>query len=159
MKWLRMETGKNLSSDLVAPCGMNCTLCASYLALVNDVKSKGIRMPYCAGCRPRNKNCAFLKKQCTRLMNGEVAFCFECSDFPCDRLRTIDSRYKSRYRMSMIENLNFIKEHGMQNFLEKQKKLWKCLNCGELICCHNGICFKCELEKMRSKKEKFRWHE
>ena len=154
-----METGSNVSSNLIAPCGMNCALCASYLALLNEVKSKGVRMPYCAGCRSRNKKCAFLKKHCTRLLKGEVAFCFECPDFPCDRLKTLDARYQSRYKMSMIENANFIKEHGMQRFLEEQKKRWKCPVCGEMICCHNGVCFNCGLEKLRGKKEKYRWIE
>ena len=131
-----METGSNVRSNLIAPCGMNCALCASYLALLNEVKSKGVRMPYCAGCRTRNKKCAFLKKHCARLLKGEVAFCFECPDFPCDRLKTLDVRYQSRYKMSMIENANFIKEHGMQSFLEEQKKRWECPVCGEMICCY-----------------------
>ena len=152
-----METGKNLSSDSVAPCGMNCALCASYLAWVNDLKSKGIKMPYCTGCRTRNKQCTFVKKSCYRLLKGRVDFCFECSDFPCDHLKSLDARYKSRYKMSMIDNSRFIKEHGMQMFLEEQEKSWKCPNCSELICCHNGLCFNCEIKKVRSKKQKYRW--
>ena len=44
------------------------------------------------------------------------------TSFPCDRLKTLNDRYKERYKMSMIENLSFIKEHGMQNFLEEQAK-------------------------------------
>ena len=154
---VEMETRKNLSSDLIAPCGMNCALCASYLALVNDVKSKGIKIPYCTGCRMRNKKCAFIKKSCTRRLKGEVDFCFECPDFPCDRVKILDARYKSKYKMSMIENSLFIKEHGLQKFLEKQKKSWECPSCGELISCHNGLCFNCELAKLRSKKQKYRW--
>jgi ribosomal protein L32 len=147
------------TADLVAPCGMNCALCANHLALANDVKSKGIKMPYCAGCRPRNKKCAFLKKQCSKLLDGKVSFCFECNHFPCEPLKKIDSRYKTRYRMSMIENLHFIKENGVQRFLEEQEKLWKCPNCGEMICCHNGVCFNCGLEKLKRKKERYRWSE
>lgn len=154
-----MTTVTTLNPDLIAPCGMNCAVCASHLALQNDVKSKGVKIPSCIGCRPRNKNCAFIKKQCSKLSNGEVAFCFECSSFPCDRLKSLDSRYKARYRMSMIDNLVFIKEHGMQRFLEAQEKTWKCQNCGELISCHNGLCFNCELETLRNKKEKYRWQE
>jgi hypothetical protein len=99
-----METGKNLSAELIAPCGMNCALCSSYLALTNKLKSKGVKMPYCTGCRARNKQCAFLKKHCTRLLKVEVNFCFECPDFPCDRLKKLDDRYKSRYKMSMVDN-------------------------------------------------------
>jgi hypothetical protein len=126
---------------LIAPCGMNCALCAGYLALKNDFRAKGIRTVNCSGCRPRNKKCAFLKGHCSELSKGDVTFCFECASFPCDRLRKIDKRYRSRCRMSMIENLNFIKENGMEKFLDNQEKTWKCQNCGELISCHNGLCF------------------
>lgn len=148
-----------IDSELISPCGMNCAICASYLAQKNDVKSKGVRMPYCVGCRPRNKNCAFLKKRCAILSSGEVTFCFECDNFPCENLSTIDKRYRTRYRMSMIENLNFIKENATEKFLEEQQKTWKCKTCGELLSCHNGLCFECDLEKLRNKKQKYRWNE
>ena len=144
-------------ADLVAPCGMNCALCSSYLALKNNLKSIGIRMPYCTGCRPRNKTCAFLKKHCSKLLNGVVSFCFECSSFPCDRLKAIDSRYKTNYRMSMINNLVFIRDKGINKFLSKQKEFWKCPSCAELICCHNGVCYNCGRDTLINKKQKYRW--
>lgn len=145
------------SAELVAPCGMNCALCAAYLALKQNVKVQGIKMSTCAGCRPRGKQCAFLKKRCPKLLNAEVNFCFECTDFPCTRLQTIDKRYKNRYRMSLIENLSFIKLNGMERFLEGQKQKWKCSNCGGTVCCHNGLCFSCKLDKLKMKKLKYRW--
>jgi hypothetical protein len=148
-----------VNPDLIAPCGMNCAICSRYLALKNDVRSKGVRMAYCTGCRPRNRNCAFLKKRCPKLSNGEVTFCFECNNFPCGRLKTLDARYKARYRMSMIKNLSFIKENGIAKFLEEQEKTWKCPKCGEMICCHNGICFNCSLEELSHKKAKYRWND
>lgn len=146
-------------TELISSCGMNCTICSSYLALKNDVKSKGIRMPYCTGCRLRDKKCAFLKKQCKLLMNNKIRFCYECENFPCDRLKTIDKRYQSRYRMSMIKNLSFIKEKGIGKFLEKEKEKWKCPDCSGTISCHNGICFECGLDKLKNKKNMYRWGE
>ncbi len=146
-------------TELISPCGMNCALCSSYLSMKNDLKSKGIKMPYCPGCRPRKKNCAFLKKHCSKLSKNEVSFCYECSDFPCRRLTVIDTRYRNRYRMSMIDNLRFIQREGIERFLKNQEELWKCKKCGETVCCHNGICYKCELEKLKDKKQKFRWDE
>jgi len=138
---------------------MNCALCSAYLTLKHDLKAKGLRMIQCTGCRPRNKKCAFLKKQCPKLSRAEINFCYECKSFPCKRLRTIDERYRSRYRMSMVDNLKFIKERGIENFLKGQEKSWKCKSCGEMICCHNGLCFNCDLEKLRNKKQKYRWDE
>ena len=145
-----------MEEKLIAPCGMNCALCVSYLAMKNDLKKKGFGKKYCAGCMPRGENCAFMKKQCALLGKGLVRFCYECRDFPCRRLKTLDKRYRTNYHMSMIENLNFIKEHGIGKFLGKEAAKWQCPECGEAICCHNGLCFNCDLDKLRQKK-KYRW--
>ena len=148
-----------MNEELIAPCGMNCAACSSYLAFVNDVRSKGIRMSYCRGCRARNKMCAFLKKHCALLLEDKVKYCYECPDFPCENLKHLDAGYRKKFRMSMIENLEFIKEHGIAKLLEREIDKWKCPECGEMICCHNGICFNCGLEKLRVKKKLYRWED
>jgi len=145
--------------DLISPCGMNCELCANFLSLKNDLKSKGVMIPYCPGCRPRNKKCAFLKKRCKNLMNNKVEFCYQCNNFPCDNLKKIDKRYNTYFKMSMIENLNFIKENGIDKFLDKEYEKWKCPRCGEYISCHNGICFKCGVDMLKQKKKRYRWED
>jgi len=145
------------SKELVAPCGMNCAICSGYLALKHEVKTKGIRMPYCKGCRPRGKICAFLKKKCELLLNNKVRFCYECKNFPCDKLLHLDKRYRTYFRMSMVENLKTIKEEGIQEFLKMEEEKWKSPECGGVICCHNGICFSCSLDKLKEKEKLYRW--
>ena len=147
----------SIGPELIAVCGMNCALCSSYLSMKNDLKNKGIKMPYCVGCRPKNKICSFIKKKCSKLSNNEVNFCYECKDFPCENLSAMSNRYNTRYRMSMVDNLVFIKQNGLEKFLQQQKQTWKCPTCGELICCHNGLCYNCQLEILKNKKEKYRW--
>jgi hypothetical protein len=147
------------NSDLIAPCGMNCAICANYIVWKNNLKSKGIRMPACTGCRIREKQCAYIKKWCPNLRSGNANFCYQCADFPCHRLKKINARYRSRYHMSMIENLLFIKYYGMEAFLAWQKNRWHCPSCGGMISCHNGLCFKCDLEKLQAKNQKYRWEE
>ena len=136
---------------------MNCAICSGYLALKHDVKSEGIRMPYCKGCRPRGKICAFLKKRCELLLNNKVRFCYECENFPCEALLRLDKRYQAYFRMSMIKNLKTIEKKGISEFLKKEEEKWKCPECSEVICCHNGICFSCSLDKLKEKKELYRW--
>jgi len=145
------------NEELIAPCGMNCGICSQYLAFKHDVRSKGIRMPYCTGCRPRDKNCAFLKKRCDLLVNGKVKYCYECNDFPCQRLSHIDERYIKHHRMSMLENLEFIKKNGVVKLLEKEEQKWICPRCGGVISCHNGICFDCGLDELKTRKNLYRW--
>ncbi|MFC1995458.1 hypothetical protein ACFLVM_01085 [Chloroflexota bacterium] len=61
------------------------------------------------------------------------------------------------FRMSMIENLGIIKEKGATKFLEQEVDKWKCPECGAAICCHNGICFNCGLDKLGNKKKRYQW--
>ncbi|MBA4420016.1 MAG: hypothetical protein C0391_02600 [Anaerolinea sp.] len=147
-----------MEEKLIAPCGMNCGLCVSYLAMKNDLKKQGFQKSYCPGCIPRGKNCAFLKKQCDLLGKGLVRFCYECANFPCHRLKSFDKRYRIKYHMSMVENLEFIKENGMTRFLEKEEEKWRCPECGGTICCHNGLCLTCSVDLLRENK-KYRWGE
>ncbi len=146
-----------MKEELIAPCGMNCAICGGYLALKHDVKKRGVRMPYCSGCRVRGKMCAYLKKWCGLLLKNSVRYCHECAGFPCKRLETIDRRYRSRYRMSMIENLRVIEAQGVKKFLAQQSKKWRCTRCGGTISCHNGLCFVCDFATLKRKKQKYRW--
>lgn len=147
-----------MKEELIAPCGINCALCICYLAMKNDLNKKGFHKTYCAGCLPRGKNCAYMKKQCKLLGEGLVRFCHECADFPCKRLKNLDKRYRTKYHESNIDNLNFIKEHGIEEFLAKQEQEWRCDKCGGVICCHNGLCLNCETDVLINNK-KYRWGE
>ena len=133
-----------IDPQLIAPCGMNCGVCSGYLAFKNKIpRSKG-KISHCKGCRPRNKQCAFLKKICKdnqKLLKGEVNFCFECNCFPCDGLKRLNDRYVKNYGMSMIDNLYEIKEIGIDNFIKNQYIRYKCAKCDNLISVHNKKCF------------------
>lgn len=140
-----------MDKELIAPCGANCAVCSGYLALKYKIKEKGIRMAYCAGCRPRGKQCAFLKKKCMPLLNNKIEFCYECKDFPCSRLKHISDRYQKLFRTSFIGNLEFIEKSGVEKFLKSQEEKWRCKRCGGTICCHNDLCFVCDFKKLKDK--------
>ena len=146
---------------LIAPCGANCAVCSAYLAREFDIKTKGVKMPYCSGCRPENRVCAFLKKRCDLLMNGKVKYCYECAEYPCDKLQAIDLRYRTNFKTSFIENLTSIKTKGIARFLLQQEKKWRCPECGGTICCHNGVCYTCSLDQLKERiaagKNRYRW--
>ena len=156
---METEPHEQQNSDLIAPCGMNCALCIAYQFRQNDVNQYGFHRQYCPGCLPRGRNCLHMGDSCELLRDGKVRFCYECSDFPCKRLKSLDKRYRTKYHMSMIENLEFIKDQGMQAFLDKEGRQWTCEKCGShLICCHNGLCLSCDLEAFIQNK-KYRWGE
>jgi ribosomal protein L37AE/L43A len=58
-------------------------------------------------------------------------------------LKQLDKRYRTRYGMSMIDNLNMINEFGIRHFIHNEKDKWICPKCGELICVHRPTCLTC----------------
>ena len=141
-----------MEESLIAPCGMNCGLCVSYLAMKNDLNQKGFSKKYCPGCIPRGRNCVHMADSCKTLGHGKLRFCHQCPDFPCVRLKSLDKRYRTKYHMSMIENLHTIRDNGMVSFLHDEADKWACPKCGGVICCHNGLCLTCNAETLRQNK-------
>jgi len=134
---------KKFSEELIAPCGMNCGICKAYLAYSRDPAKKRSDTVHCMGCRPRNKFCFYVRRHCAKITTGKIKFCFECEGFPCDKIKTLDKRYRTRYGMSMVENLREIKEKGVGKFLKKQREKYKCPECGDVVSVHNGMCYMC----------------
>jgi hypothetical protein len=105
----------NFNENLIAPCGMNCGVCLHYLRASNK----------CTGCLSGRKvnakpiKCAI--KLC-KSRNGE--YCFNCAQFPCERLKRLDKRYREKYEMSEIENLEDIKKNGLDYFLNLEETRW-----------------------------------
>ena len=129
--------------NLAAPCGMYCGTCRSYLLLKKDLfKEKGYKSG-CKGCRIQDKNCAHIKRDCQVLRKNEINFCFECTKFPCQRLERLDNRYKTKYSVSFINNLERNREVGPVNWLKEQVVLYTCPKCEGEICVHDAECFDC----------------
>lgn len=92
-------------------------------------------------------------------MNDRARFCYECPDYPCANLVRLDKRYKKFFRMSTLDNLDHIRRNGVSAFLEREEEKWGCPCCGEAICCHNGICFHCHLDDLKTKRKLYRWED
>ena len=82
-------------------------------------------------------------KNCELLAKTDSNFCYECSKYPCTRLKQLDKRYRTNYNMSMIENLDNIQKLGLDEFLILEQKRWTCTKCGGTICVHRGYCLNC----------------
>lgn len=123
---------------IIAPCGINCSLCRSY---VRD------RQP-CVGCRggDGNKSNACLTcpiMNCMKLAAGNHQFCFTCVNFPCPELANLDRRYRTKYGISAIANLQRIQDVGVKRFLVEENIKWICPECGSRLCMHKPECANC----------------
>jgi hypothetical protein len=134
---------KSLNSySLIAPCGMNCRVCQAYLRDKNK----------CSGCNTEDKNKPITRarckiKNCKILQNSKIQYCLQCDSIPCASLKQLDKRYRTKYNMSMIENLGFIKKFGIRKFVKSEKARWACPKCRGVICVHKGYCLTCEKRK------------
>ena len=126
------------NENLTAPCGMNCGICHAFLRQKNT----------CPGCYSVNETkwisiarCTI--RNCEIWKNNESGFCYECGEFPCKKLKHPDRRYKTRYKMSMLDNLEYIRENGLTAFKEREDERWRCPKCSGTICVHKGYCLIC----------------
>ncbi len=134
--------------SLIAPCGMNCGICMAYLREKNK----------CPGCRGDDADKPVTRvickiKTCEAIQKGKAKYCLKCEQFPCGNLEQLDIRYRTKYGMSMIENLENIKELGIRRFVRNEKVRWACPECGGTICVHKGYCYSCGEKKKKSKKK------
>ena len=105
----------------IGVCGLDCGLCPRYYTVGTS------RCPGCCGPEffSKHPTCSFITC-CVKKKNLEV--CAECSDFPCSKFKN-EKEYQQLKESSsypsykkVIPNLNFIKEHGIEKFIEQQKK-------------------------------------
>jgi hypothetical protein len=105
----------------IAVCGLDCGMCPRYY-------TRGAsRCPGCAGAGffEKHPSCSFITC-CVKKRGLEV--CGECPEFPCGKFKT-EAEYQQiegspsypSYR-TVMANLKFIKEHGIKEFVARQKK-------------------------------------
>jgi Protein of unknown function (DUF3795) len=127
-----------IQAGMIAPCGMNCALCIGHLREKNR----------CPGCNHRDdaikagacRRCSI--KLCEK-QGQPNRYCFNCSKFPCRRLKDLDKRYRNNYGMSMLDNLEFIQAFGIRKFIAQEKIRWACDGCGRTVSVHRKACPHC----------------
>ncbi|MHB8107342.1 MAG: DUF3795 domain-containing protein [Candidatus Cryosericum sp.] len=131
----RSET--RITAPMIAPCGMDCGICSAYLR----------ERDRCVGCiangKPKQHHCDVCSIKLCAERAQDATFCFDCAKYPCRRLKQLDLRYRTKYGMSMIENLGHIRDLGLDVFVDNENSRWACPNCGRLICVHNRQCYTC----------------
>ncbi|MDL2253846.1 DUF3795 domain-containing protein [Ruminococcaceae bacterium OttesenSCG-928-I18] len=126
----------SLHRQLLAPCGVNCAACMAYLRKKN----------HCQGCLgpvpPARKSCQNCLRRNCAAEKGH-AWCFECEDFPCKHIKTLDKSYRRRYHISLIEDGHLAAKQGVSALLDTHGARYRCPACGGIACQHDGICSEC----------------
>lgn len=129
------------TEEMIAPCGMNCGICSGFLRSEN-------RCPGCFSGRKVNGRPIKCSRRLCKKREGK--YCFECKDFPCDSIKRLDDRYRKRYGMSEIENLQMIKDRGVAKFLMEEEA--KYIRGDKVFCVHDGEWKKIHGDKKPSAK-------
>ncbi len=145
---------------LVGICGLYCGTCPSYIAnRENNVaelekRSRELNIPVedtrCQGCQSDRVmslcvDCHTGFRRCAR--EHEVTWCFECSDFPCERLRNFRDIHivdGVSHHARVIEDLQYMKEHGIEQWVAEQEKAGRCPHCGKNLYWFSRVCPDCQ---------------
>ena len=134
-----MKSPLQFDESMLAPCGMNCTVCYMHAAPRKYGKA-------CIGCFGGDAN---KPQHCRKCAIRQCAFekgltqCHLCEDMPCRLIKNLDKSYRKRYRVSLIENMEAIRKNGVSRFLENERGRWTCLQCDGLVSLHDGVCSDC----------------
>jgi hypothetical protein len=116
-------------------CGINCSDCKCSKAkddekLLQFFISKGIpaeKLP-CPGCRAVEGNCPVIGEKCETYkcaLEKNIDFCYECEDFPCDKLNPAADRANVLPHNLKVFNLCYIKNNGLEKFAENSAMIWE----------------------------------
>lgn len=125
----------DISPGLIAPCGINCSLCSGFQRVKNPCvgcNNSGNKPTYCISCKI---------KICTENRNE---YCNMCEKHPCKRLKDLEKRYRTKYGVNIYENMKNILEYGISVFIKNEKKKWSCLKCGSILSMHKEHCNECK---------------
>lgn len=118
---------------------MNCGQCAAYQRQRNP----------CPGCRapdrgkPKTRRLCQIKT-CRVRRAKHLDYCAGCPRLPCEPLQRLDRRYRAKYGMSMLDNLQTLATEGLPALVKRERARWLCPNCGAPLCVHTNTCPSCQ---------------
>ena len=137
-----------------AYCGLYCGSCERLHAskdnkltefskdgnqLIEDIK--------CFGCKSDTvaKHCRTCEiKLCNQEKN--IEFCNQCPEYPCVKLTEFKETPRYPYHCEVFDNLKFIEEKGLKQWLEEQQNRWSCPKCNNEFMWYTQQCEQCGTE-------------
>lgn len=128
----------------LAPCGVYCGACPSF------GKS-------CLGCGSNDTNQSRRSKWACKIRSccyetKKSEFCIDCQDYPCQIVKSKlftahvdDPRF--RYRFEIPGLFGKLRDMGLDQYIEMQRRRWTCENCGGIIKFYDYRCDTCNKEK------------
>lgn len=154
------DNAKEGKRKLVGICGIYCGTCPRHLApriqddayltqtsletgySADEIRCDGCLSekvyPACIDCRAGFRRCA---------QERNVTWCFQCQEFPCQRLRDfLDIHIVNgiSHPAKLIEELQSMKDRGIDAWIEKQEETDCCPRCGRILYWYDLQCSRCQ---------------
>lgn len=131
-----MKMPDEIAPAMFAPCGMNCMVCYKHCYHKKPC-------PGClAGDAGKPEHCRKCRiKDCVR--DRGLAYCFQCPEFPCRDIRSLEKSYTARYRVSLVQSSLTAKEQGIDALMALQRESYTCPECGGVVSLHDAECSEC----------------
>ena len=149
---LRLVNDRENDASLAADCGAYCGASPVYRARAEQdlprlealARSLGTTTDrlMCTGCRTPAAFC--FGGDCEIKLCAQkrgVAFCPDCSDYPCDRIRRFEGA--APYRAAMTRSARRLHEAGVTAWLREEDAHWRCSSCGTKVAAGADACPKC----------------
>ncbi|MCD8250890.1 MAG: DUF3795 domain-containing protein [Phocaeicola dorei] len=91
----------------IPACGVFCGGCPVYTREKSPCKGAELNSSRCEKCKTFHLCC----------LEKEITHCFQCSDFPCAKLKKFTKRWL-KYGQNFIENQKLLKDVGEDDFLK-----------------------------------------
>ncbi len=149
---LRLVNDREIDTSLAAVCGAYCGACPVYEAWATQdgprlealAQSLGTTVArlMCTGCRTPaafcfGGDCAI--KACAH--EKGVAFCPDCAEYPCERIRRFEGGHA--YRRAMLRDARRLHEVGVTAWLREEDAHWRCSRCGAKVAAGSDACPSC----------------
>lgn len=135
--------------ELVAYCGLYCGACGVYRQVHDQsgcyLEELAAKLSYggCKGCGSDLhstwcRDCVF--RDCAK--ERGVRHCADCGEFPCPRIAEFDGDGVPHHA-GILANLRRLQQVGIEPWLEEQRQIWSCRECGSLQQWYSRICTEC----------------
>lgn len=108
---MKIPVLKKFSS--IACCGIDCGLCPTYYTKGSS------RCPGCGGPEFSNKHPSCSILTCAVKKKG-LETCADCEQYPCEKIKLWDKADSFVTHKVCLQNLNEIKQNGLEKFIEQQ---------------------------------------
>ena len=143
---------REIDASLAAVCGAYCGACPVYRAwaaqdlpaLESMARALGTTTDrlMCTGCRTPAAFCFGGDceiKACAQKRG--VAFCPDCADYPCDRIRRFEG--VAAYRVAMRRDAGRLHKGDVTAWLREEDAHWRCSACGTKVAAGVDACPTC----------------